>query len=48
MKSGMTSLKNAIQDSMISLAQVYEGGRDSLLLPSVSLPLWQNPEGGSL
>lgn len=43
MMAGMTSLRTSIQDTMVSLAQIYEGTRDSLLLPTVSLPLWQSP-----
>lgn len=38
---GMTALRTAIQNTAISLAQVYEGTRNDLDLPLNNLPLWQ-------
>jgi CRISPR-associated protein Cas1 len=38
---GMTALRTAIQNTAISLAQVYEGVRDELDLPLTNPPLWQ-------
>jgi CRISPR-associated protein Cas1 len=40
-ETGMTALRAGIQNTAISLAQVYEGEKDALDLPLVSPPLWQ-------
>jgi CRISPR-associated protein Cas1 len=42
---GMTAMRIAIQNAVISLALVYEGSRDRLDLPLPQPPLWQSPTG---
>lgn len=41
--NGMSSMRTAIQNAVISLALVYEGSRDRLDLPLSQPPLWQTP-----
>jgi CRISPR-associated protein Cas1 len=40
-EAGTTALRTGIQNTAVSLAQIYEGERDSLDLPLISPPLWQ-------
>jgi CRISP-associated protein Cas1 len=42
-ETGLTSLRLAIGDACISLAKIFEGERETLILPKLSMPLLNRP-----